>query len=68
METGCKRWSNCFTCPFSDCFWGDEQELNAEKNKEKIRAYKKKWYETHKEEIKAKKKAKKELQESEVPV
>lgn len=76
METGCKRWNNCFTCPFSDCFWGDEQELNdfsyyqnyAAKNKEKIRAYKKKWYETHKEEIKAKKKAKKELQESEVPV
>lgn len=26
METGCKRWNNCFTCPFSDCFWGDEPQ------------------------------------------
>ena len=75
MKTGCKRWSDCFTCPFSDCMWGDESELRkfsyyreyAQKNKSKIKEYKKKYYEDHKDEIKAKKKAR-ETKEKEVPV
>ncbi len=65
IETGCKRWKDCFTCPFSDCKWGDAQELRnfsyykeyAEAHKEKIRAYKKEYYDKHKDELKAKAKA-----------
>lgn len=72
METGCKRWKDCFTCPFSDCKWGDTQELRnfsyyqnyASKNKEKIRAYKKKYYDTHKGELKAKAKARREARKA----
>lgn len=55
--------------------WGDESELRkfsyyreyAQKNKSKIKEYKKKYYEDHKDEIKAKKKAR-ETKEKEVPV
>lgn len=79
MKTGCKRWGDCFTCPFSDCMWGDEQELKkfsywkdySQKNKEKVRKYKKEYYEQHKEEILARSKERRKTrsrssQESEV--
>lgn len=59
VETGCKRWKDCFTCPLSECEWGDAQEIRelsyykeyAEKHREQIREYKRQYYRDHKEHI-----------------
>lgn len=74
MKTGCKYWSNCFTCPFSDCKY-DEDDYYAKwyaEHREEVLQKRKDWRNKHKEEIAEKRKAKRarqrEAKEQEVPV
>lgn len=40
---------NCFECKYDDCIWEASERDNAERDKEKRRAYSKAYYESHKD-------------------
>ena len=51
MDNGCKKWGDCFTCPFSDCL-ASYQELTVTKEKLKESASRQReYYWQHREEI-----------------